>query len=64
MNAEIDKEENSDINHRARHVIKLTKDWIKRPFKLDPIPQAVVFHTQAHLARGHGAKVTMTTFTA
>ena len=26
MNVEIDKEENLDINHRARHVIKLTKD--------------------------------------
>ena len=26
MNDEVDKEENSDINHRARHVIKSTKD--------------------------------------
>ena len=26
MNAEIDKEENLDINYRARNIIKLTKD--------------------------------------
>lgn len=62
MNAEIDKEENLDINHQARHVIKLTKDWIKRPFKLDPIHQVVVFHAQAHPSRGQGAKVTVPTF--
>ena len=43
MNVEIDKEENLDINHRARHIIKLTKDWIKRSLKLDLIPQVVVF---------------------
>ena len=63
MNAQIDKQGSLDINHRVRHVIKLTKDWIKRPFKLDPIPQVVVFHTTAHPTRGQGDKVTMPTFT-
>jgi hypothetical protein len=63
MNVEIDKEENLDINHRAKHVIKLTKDWIKRPFKQDPIPQEVFFHAIAHPTKGRGAKVTMPTFT-
>lgn len=57
INVEIDKKENSDINHKARHVIKLTKDWIKRPFKLDSISQAVVFHATTHPTRGRGAKV-------
>ena len=52
MNAEIDKEENSNINHRAKFFIKLIKDWIKRPFKLDLIPQVVVFHTKMHPTRG------------
>lgn len=52
MNAEMDNEENSDLNHQDIHVIKLTKDWIKQPFKLDPISQAIVFHTQADPTRG------------
>lgn len=38
MNVEVDKEEIVEINHRERYIVKLTKDWIKRPFKLDPIP--------------------------
>ena len=51
-NVNIDKEEKLDINHRERRTIKLKKDWIKRPFKLDPIHQIVVFHAQACLAKG------------
>ena len=57
MNAKIDKEQNSDIDCKVRNFIKLTKDWIKRPFKLDPIPQMVFFHAQAHLAKGLVDKV-------
>lgn len=64
MNAEIDKEENSDINHRARHDRKLTKDWIKRPFKVDPIPQVVDFQATTRPTKGGGAKVTIPTFIA
>ena len=52
MNVKIDKEENLDINHRAKYIIKLTKDWIKRSFKLDPIPQAIVFHAIAYPSKG------------
>ena len=63
MNAKIDKEENLEINHRARHVIKLMNDWIKRSFKIDPIPEIVIFHVQSYLARGRGAKVTIPIFT-
>ena len=63
MNVDVDKEENLDINHRARHVIKLTKYWIKRPFKLDVIPQAVVFHATTCPLSGQGAKVIVPTFT-
>ncbi len=63
MNVEIDKEENLDINHRSSHVINLTKDWIKIPFKLDPIPQEMVFHAQAHPARDRGTKVIVPIFT-
>ena len=45
MNVEVDKEEANDINHWARHVIKMMKDWIKKPFALDPIPDIMIFHT-------------------
>ena len=47
MNAKIDKQDNLDINHRARYVIKITKDWMKRHLKLDPTPQVLVFHAIA-----------------
>lgn len=64
MNDEVDKDENSDINHRVRHVIKMMQDWIKKPFKLDPIPQTINFHAQAHPTKGRGKKVTIPTFSA
>ena len=38
MNANIYKEENAYINYSERHIIQVTKDWIKKPFKLDLIP--------------------------
>ena len=38
MYVEIGRDENADINHRARYIIQLMKEWIKKPFKLDPIP--------------------------
>lgn len=63
MNAEVDKEENVEINHRERHIIKLINDWIKRHLKIDPFPQIVVFHAQACPAKGQGAAVTVPTFT-
>ena len=49
MNVEVDREEADDINHRARHVNKMMKDWIKKPFALDPIPNKVIFHVHACL---------------
>ena len=63
MNAKIDKEENIDINHRVRHAIQLTKNWIKRPFKLDLIPQTIVFQATTHPVKGRRENVTMPTFT-
>ena len=47
MNAKVDREEGDDINHQARHVVRMTKDWIKKPFQLDPIPNTIIFHAQA-----------------
>ncbi len=44
MNTKVDREEGIDINHRARHVVRMTKDWIKKPFQLDPILDMVIFH--------------------
>jgi len=62
MNAELDREEGNDINHLARHVVRMTKEWIKQPFQLDPIPDTVVFHAQAHPEKGRGRKFTIPTF--
>lgn len=64
MNVEFDKEENLEIYHRARHIIKLKKHYIKIPFKFDPFPQALVFHSQAYTTKGRGAKVTVPTLIA
>ena len=64
MNVEINKEENFDINHRARHAIKLTKHWIIFFVKLNPIPQVVVFHAITHPKKARGVKVTLPTFIA
>lgn len=38
MNAEIGRDENVDIKNRACHIVQLTREWIKKPFKLDPVP--------------------------
>ena len=64
MNVEIDREENSNIDHRARYIIKLMQDWIKKPFELDLIPKIVIFHAQAHPVKGRRKKVTIPTFAA
>ena len=62
MNVEVDKREGDDINHKVRHIIKMTQDWIKKPFQLYPIPDIVVFHAQDHRDKGRGKKVTIPTF--
>ena len=64
MNDEVDKEESDDIDHRIGHIIKMMKDWIKKLFQLDPIPNIVIFHAQAHPDKGRGKKVTIPTFAA
>ena len=64
MNVEVDREENDDINHQARHIIKMMLDWIKKPFKLDPILKIVILHAQACPTNGRGQKVTIPTFAA
>ena len=64
MNAEVDREEADDINYQVRHVIRMMKDWIKKPFPLDPIPDTLIFHAHAHPERGRGKKVTNPTFVA
>ena len=62
VNVEVDREEAKDINHRARHVIRMMKDWIKKPFPLDPIPDTIIFHVNVYSERGRGKKVTIPTF--
>ena len=43
MNAKIDRNENLDINNRASYIIYITREWIKKPFNLDPVPQNITF---------------------
>lgn len=43
-------------------MVRMMKEWIKQPFPLDPIPNTVVLHAQAHLEKGRGRKVTVPTF--
>ena len=62
MNVEVDKEEANDINHQVRHVVRMMKDWIKKPFPLDPIPDTMIFHAHARPERGRGKKVTIPSF--
>ena len=62
MNAEVDREEDDDIDHWERHVIRMMKEWIKQPFPLDPIPETIVFHAQARPKKGKGRKVIVPTF--
>ena len=62
LNAKVDREEGDDINHRARHVIRMTKNWIKKPFPLDPISDTMIFYVHAHPERGRGKKVIVPTF--
>ena len=62
LNIEVDREEGDDINHHARHVIRMTKSWIKKPFPLDPILNTMIFHAHARPKRVKGRKVTIPTF--
>ena len=62
MNAEVAAIENDDIMHRARHVIALTREWINRPLKLDPLPNAPTLQEPTRPEKGKGVKVTIPTF--
>lgn len=62
MNAEVDREEGDDIDHRERHVVRMMREWTKHPFQIDPILDTVVFYAQARPKKGKGRKVTIPTF--
>ena len=64
MNVEDNREEGDDINHQVKYFIRMTNNWIKKPFPLDPIPDIVIFHAHAHPEKGRGNKVTIPTFVA
>ena len=63
LNVEVDRKEGDDINHQVRHVIRVMKSWIEKPFPLDRVLNTVIFHAHAHPKRGKGRKVTIPTFT-
>ena len=58
---EVDREEGDDIDHRARHVIRMMKTWIKKPVSLDSVPDTLIFCAHARLKRGKGRKITIPT---
>ena len=62
MNAKIGRDENVDINNKARHIVQLTREWIKKPFKLDLVPQNIPLQATTCPTRGKVAKVTIPTF--
>ena len=51
VNAEVVVRENDDIMHRARHVISLTREWIKQPFRLDPLSNAPTLQAPTRLEK-------------
>ena len=49
INTEVNREENDGINQWEGHVIKMTQDWIKKPFQLDSILETIIFvHKVTH----------------
>ena len=62
MNAEIGWENNYDINHQARQVVELTREYIKKPFSMDLVPQALRLQARNRPKRGKGTKVTIPTY--
>lgn len=64
MNVEIDRDENVDIDNRACHIVQLTREWIKKPFKLDPIPLLVPLQGITRPIKGKGVKITVPNFQA
>ena len=62
VNVEVAVKENDDIMHRARHIISLTKDWIRRPFKLDPLSSALALKAPARPKKWKGIIATIPTF--
>ena len=42
----------------------MTKDWIKKPFQLDPIPNTVIIYAQSCTKKGREKKITIPTFAA
>lgn len=64
INVEIGRDENDDIDHRGRHVVALAREWIRKPFQMDPIPQVIYFQATTRPTKGKGTKVTIPTYPA
>ena len=46
MNAEVGRDEKSDISHLVRNIVELTKEWINKPFRMDLVPQPIAYKPQ------------------
>ena len=64
VNTKVATKENDNTMHRARHVIELTREWINRPFRMDPLPNAPILLAPTRTKNGKGVKVTIPTFQA
>lgn len=62
MNVEIGQEENDDIQHWTRHVIQLSRDWIRKIFYLELVPNTPILQAPTRPKRAKGTKVTVLTY--
>ena len=62
VNVEIAIEENDGIMHKVRHIIKLTRDWIQKPFRLDPLSNVPPLQAPTCPEKGKHKKVALPSF--
>ena len=61
-NVEIGHVENANINHQGQHVVELIREWIRKPFWMDPISQALPLQDITQTNKGKGTKITKPTY--
>ena len=64
VNTKVAAKENDDIMHKARNIIVLTREWINKPFRMDPLTNAPKLHAPSRSKKGKGVKATIPTFHA
>ncbi len=57
MNAKVNREESDDIQHRAPHVINLTRVWKHKPFHLDAVKNILTLKAPTRSKKGKGTNL-------